>query len=250
MNKRLAALNVLLVAVPVFGGWWGWTHWREAEGERQRVLGARVPKTQATAVSPVPAPAAPQAVKYVDVASRDLFTIDRNPTVIVPAPPVVEKPKVMPPLPRIYGVLGLPSGVTAMMSEQAGLAAKTVRAGDKIGEFEIARIDHDDVTFVWDGKEIKRKVEELMDRQHVDNSSAAAGPAAPPPPAPNQPQAAQMSLSAPVNPSFGVEIGAPGHSELACKPGDSSPEGTVVDGRRKVITPMPFGNICRWVPVQ
>jgi hypothetical protein len=32
-----------------------------------------------------------------------------------------------------------------------------------------------------------------------------------------------------------------------CKPGDTSPAGTVVDGYKKVIEQTPFGAACRWV---
>jgi hypothetical protein len=48
----------------------------------------------------------------------------------------------------------------------------------------------------------------------------------------------------------------PGPGELThfgirlCNPGDTSPEGSVVDGFRKVSSPTPFGSSCLWEPVQ
>lgn len=234
----------MLAAVTVFGAWSGWMHSRETSAAHRAVIDAKIPRSLAIAASPTPSPVPPDAVKYVDVATKDLFTTDRNPTVIVPPPPV-EKPKVMPPLPRVYGVLGLPGGTKAMMAERAGQSVRTVSVGDQVGEFELTRLDHDNVAFKWDGKEIQKKVEELMDRQQTD----APGAAAPGPAGPFASPNAQLSLQ---SRQMGAEVGSPGKPEKACLPGDNTPAGTIVDGYRKVLSQMPIINatVCRWVPVQ
>src|SRR5665213_4381676 len=92
----------------------------------------------------------------------------------------------MPPLPVVFGVMGLPSGTKAIMAEKKGADSKTVRSGDTIGEFQIVALDPVNVTFLWDGKQISRKIDDLIDRSGntppAGAPQAATGPAAPPPP--------------------------------------------------------------------
>ena len=79
-------------------------------------------------------------MKYADVANKNLFSEDRNPNIIVD-PPKVETPKPMPPLPVVYGMMGLPSGTKAIMAEKPGAPSTTVRAGETLGEFKIVALD-------------------------------------------------------------------------------------------------------------
>jgi hypothetical protein len=240
-------LNALLAAAIAAGAWQGSTHWLAVRAQQRNTLEARVRAAVPPPPAPAPKPEAPAAANYVDVATNNLFSRDRNPTVVIEAPKI-EKPKQMPPLPVVYGVLGLPSGVKALMAEKAGAGSKSVKAGDQIGEFQIAALDPQNVTFVWDGQEIHKKIEDLLDRSNHDQAGggsaggqpgvAANAPAVPPP--------ATVTGSA----AIGVEVGTPGHSERVCKPCDNSPADTVIDGYKKVLLPMPFGVNCRWIPVQ
>ena len=50
-------------------------------------------------------------------------------------------------------------------------------------------------------------------------------------------------------PDLGVEVGTATQPARACKPGDNSPAGTVVDGYKKTVIPSPFGSMCRWEAV-
>lgn len=262
MKPRLLVLNVALLAGLAASIWFGYGQWKETQEARRRVLEAKVAHVNAPQLPGAPKPPAPDAIRYVDVATKDLFSKDRNPTVIIEQT-AEEKPKVMPSLPVIYGVLGLPSGTKALMAERAGLSSKPVHAGDTIGEFRIAALDPRNVTLVWEGKEIRKAVDDLMDRNSRGDGPAAAanGPGAPPPgammnPQMNQPGAQPQPGNPPPPPPqaasgpFGVEIGAAGHSERACRPGDTAPAGTVADGYRKVLTSTPFGTTCRWVQAQ
>jgi hypothetical protein len=262
LKPRLIALNLLLLAGIGTSLWLGRARWRDAEAQRRNALDVKISRVTPPPVSPAPVPEAPPATKYVDVATKDLFSKDRNPTVII-EPPKPEKVREMPSLPVVYGVLGLPSGVKALMAEKPGLSTKSVRAGDTIGEFTIAALDPRSVTFVWEGKEVQKQIEDLMDRA---NSAAPAGPqvsnAAQPLPSnatqvgvPTQVQQPQSPNTPPPqnNPGgavIGGEMGAPGHSERGCRPGDNSPAGAVVEGYRKVLISTPFGTNCRWVPAQ
>ena len=114
-------------------------------------------------LAPTPMPDAALAIKFADVATKDLFSKDRNPAVII-EPPKVEKPKPMPPLPVVYGVLGLPSGTKAIMAVGRGMETRSVRKGDTVGEFKIVSLDPANVVFDWDGQQISRKMDDLIDR--------------------------------------------------------------------------------------
>jgi hypothetical protein len=147
--------------------------------------------------------------------------------------------------------MGLPSGVKALMAERPGAATIPVHTGDSIGEFKIEALDARDVTFAWEDKEIHKKIEDLMDRS---TQAVASGPSGAGPATQSNPAAQGNPPPTPVNssgsPQMGIEVGVPGHSERVCVPGDNSPAGTVVDGYKKVLTPMPFGVNCRWLPSQ
>lgn len=120
-KPRLIALNAGLALGLVLIVWQGRVRWSEAQSERRANLNVPVKRVTPPPMIPAQKPEAVQAAKYVDVAAKNLFSKDRNPTVVVEAAKVVP-PKVMPPLPVVYGVMTLPSGTRAMMSERAGAA--------------------------------------------------------------------------------------------------------------------------------
>ena len=240
-NKLLLVNAVLLVAIGA-GVWRLREAWGGARAREQAVLGSRV------APRPVGnAPADPSiepvlATSYADIAEKMLFAKDRNPTVVVEVKP--EPPKPMPKLPALYGVMNLLDGTTAIMSEKPETKHVGVRPGDKIGEFTLVAVNRDEITFAWEGKEVTRKIDDMIDR---------AGPQQPAPsgvmPRPKpvsgsvEPQSqAQQKRSDPVP---GVEVAK---GIRACQPGDPSPAGTVAEGYKKLVTPTPFGDSCRWVP--
>jgi hypothetical protein len=246
LKPKLIALNLLLLAALGAMGWQARVRWNEAKATREKNLHAQVKPVAAPPLSPTPKPDGAQAAKYADVATKDLFSKDRNPDVIID-PPKVEKVKEMPALPIVYGVMGLPSGTKAIMAEKAGVNSRPVRAGDTIGEFKIALLDPQTVVFDWDGKQISKKIEDLMDRSNSNappaGSATAAGAqtnaVAAPPPRP-------VSPTAPAAPGQDIPT-SQGQSQRACVPGDTSPAGTVVDGYRKTVTQIPFGSLCTWI---
>lgn len=247
MKLKLIALNLLLIAGVAIVAWQARVRWREAQAVRRNNLNVNVKPVTPPPLSPAPKPDAPPATKYAEVATSDLFSKDRNPTVVIEAP-IVAPPKPMPPLPVVYGVLGLPSGVKAIMAEKAGAGSKPVHAGDSVGEFKIVALDAQNVTFEWEGKEIAKPVEDLIDRTgHTapDANSQAAASAPPQPASPPPPQS-----STPSHPALGADIGNEQNPMRACRPDDTSPAGTVVDGYRKEVTSGPFGINCHWVKGQ
>src|SRR6185312_15117735 len=119
LKPKMAVLSALLVIALGAVVWQGRTAWSDAQAKRRTTLNAKAAPIPAPPLSPAPKPGSATAINYADVANKDLFSKDRNPNVVIEPPaPVVEKK--MPPLPVVYGVLGLPSGTKALMSEKPG----------------------------------------------------------------------------------------------------------------------------------
>jgi len=238
LKPKLIALNVLLLAALAVIAWEGRARWMDAQRERETSLNAKPRPAAVKTLPPAAPPAAAQPVQYADVATKDLFAKDRNPNVIIEAPKV-EVPKPMPALPVVYGVLGLPSGTKAIMAAKAGGAGKGVREGDQVGEFKIVSLDTKNVVFDWDGTQVSRKIDDLIDRTSTAAVSQGPAIAAAPPPATVVPGP--------------VKTDDPKQTDKPCVPGDNSPAGTVVDGYRKAYAAAttPFGPMgCHWVAIQ
>lgn len=235
MKNKLLLLNLaLLVAIAVIGRQLQ-SDWRAAR-ERERAMKARQVKPAAPPPSSQQAPPPPvQAAAYIDVAQQNLFARDRNPNVVVEQ----EKPKPVPPFPKFYGVMNLGDGALAILSD--GRNQRPFKAGEKVGEFKLAEIQTESLVFEWEQKKFPKKFVELQDRSSEPAAASestprqAAGPVTPPAPA------------TPARPGPGADMGG---GLSACNPNDSSPAGTVVDGKRKVVTESPFGKVCRWEPVR
>ncbi len=235
-------LNWLLLVAVVAAAWQLRNHWIAARTREQAVLQHRPnplrppPLILSKPVEPV------LAASYADIALKMLFSKDRNPTVVVEEKPVTPKP--MPPLPLLYGVMSLPDGATAVMSEKAGARHMGIRPGDKVGEFTLVAISSEDITLEWDGKQVIKKIDELIDRAGpppaaVEGTPRAAAPAV-------AQSSSQLDTKPSAKPEPGVDVGA---RMRACQAGDTSPAGTVSGGYIKKVTPTPFGDQCRWEPM-
>jgi hypothetical protein len=242
LKPKLLVLNVALAIAVCAIGWQARVRWNEAQELRRTTLNVRVSPAHQPPPIPVPQPETPPAVKYEDVAKKNLFSSDRNPDIVVDPPPVVVA-KPMPPLPIASGVMSLPSGVKAFMAEKPGQQMQMVRLNDRIGEFKIVALDVKNVTFDWDGRQITKRIEDLIDRssdQVASNSGPAAGPNLPPPPPSMAVQQKPLDQNQPPGKDMGQGV-------RSCAAGDNTPAGTIVDGYKKFSEPTPFGPICRWV---
>lgn len=241
MTRRLWALNLVLLLSVGVAAWRLRKDWIAARLRERSLL-------HQTVKPPLPPPviftnpAEPvQAISYAEIVQKMLFSKDRNPTVVVAvAPPPAPKP--MPPLPLLYGVMNLLDGTTAIMSEKTGAKHRGVRLGDKVGEFTLVAVTRDEITLDWDGKEITKKIEEMIDR---------GGTASGPPDAHPAPATAQAAAPPPKAQPKGEAVpGADlGNGKRSCNAGDESPDGTKSGGFVKKLYPMPFGNMCQWVPM-
>jgi hypothetical protein len=229
LKTKLIALNVVLVAGISILAWQVNASWKQAAAERAANLNVRVKPVTVAPAAPQPKPEGATPAQYAQVAEKNLFSSDRNPTVVI-EPEKKEAPKPMPSLPLVYGVMGLPSGVKAIMAEKPGQDSRGIRAGDTIGEFKVLALDTQNIKFEWNGKEIARKIDDLVDRSNPRSGGGNnSGPAAPPPAAPG---VAVAPLASSNTPPAGATQNQDGNYSMTDK-----------DGKKWIMTRSPFGLI-------
>jgi hypothetical protein len=244
VTRKLILLDVALVAVFCYLIWQMRVEWLEEHARARAFLSTLVAQAPAPRVPPLPRVAPLTAMTYAEVAQMNLFSKDRNPQVVLdPVAPPKEKP--IPAFPVTRGVLlwdGTPPVV--MLSLRPGGPQRGYRMGDHIGDWRILAVDGQYITFEWDGKEFKKRIDELMDRSAQVAEAAASQGSTPSAPAAPKTQ----SLSDTNKSDHWVDVGAT--DMRGCKPGDDSSVGAVIDGFKKVVSTTPFGNACRWEQVK
>jgi hypothetical protein len=244
VTRKLILLDVALAALFCFLVFEMRREWVEAHARAQAFLATVVPPVPATPVAPLLKVAPLAAVTYAEVALLNLFSKDRNPQVIIDVEPPKVKP--IPAFPVARGVLlweGTPPVV--VLSLRSGGPQKGYHVGDVIGDWKIASVDNQYVGFEWDGKQFKKRIDELMDH----SAATAPAPASAAASASNAaPTAKAQSLSDSSKSEHWVDVGA--DDMRGCKPGDDTAAGAVVDGFKKVVSSTPFGSACRWEQVK
>ena len=240
-------LNAALLVMVCLLGWYLRQKWIEARAQEHKIRTAKVRPPAVTAPPPLKKVGPIDGPAYAEVATKNLFSADRNPTPVPDPPPPPPPPKPMPPLPTAHGVMlwdGIPPTVVLSLGKGP---QKGYRAGDKIGEFTLVSVNNKEIVFEWEGKQVAKRLDEIMERNQVAQQETAA-PAAP---AAAPAQSAAANLAADSN--LGSNPNGPGKDAGGnihmCNPGDTSPPGTVVDGLEKKVNTTPFGVTCRWEPV-
>jgi len=238
----LSKLRLLDLALLVAAGLLGWQlrrEWVDSHARTLALLHGTLPAAKVPGLAPLDKVDPLNAATYLEIAMKNLFSQDRNPNVIVEVkPPEPEKPP--PPFPVAHGVMlwdGVPP--TIVLSEKANGNQKGYHPGDSIGQWKLVALDNSYVSLEWNGKEFKKRIDELIDLTPVAEVSqpVAASKASRPAPPPTQP------LSTNMKPGPGVDVGG---GQKGCVAGDDSPNGTVVDGMKKVLVATAFGNSCHW----
>ena len=249
MNRKVLLINLALLALI---GWFGWRirlKWRADHAEERAFLSQAPRPRTLLPPSPTPGPAPVKPADYADVAEKMLFSVDRNPTVVVQPPPPPPPPPPMPALPFYFGQMSIGKPVVLLSIAQNG-EQKSYGAGDEVGKFKLLGFDPDSITFEWDGKPVVRKVQDLVPKEPAPAAAAVApAPAAPAPVAPSPSSIIAPAKPEPATrePAPGVDMGA---GNRACVTGDKSPAGTIVDGYRKVIGQSMMGQTCLWEKVK
>ena len=256
MRRNLLLLDLLLVALCGLAGWRFAVHRNERLAEQKAFLERREPpvSTPAVLIAPPPPPAVASA--YVEVAQKLLLSADRNPTVVVE----VVAPKVMPALPRAYGLMDLGNGARVFLATAPGAPQHTYVKGDTIGEFKLLEISRTGLVFGWEDKRVAARYDELRDasaRSKAETAASAGASRRPPPQATSLEAQAPPPNRPPEPQRIGSDAGAqgqpggdPGAASRPCVPGDNAPAGTINGGYRKVIIRTPMANSCIWEKVQ
>ena len=139
---------------------------------------------------------------------------------------------------------------TVMLSEAKGKPQRGYRPGDRVGEFKILAVTGADVTFEWQDKKFTKTLGELADRE----ASKLLAAAPPPPASDNAPSAAAAKPVTTLGGGSSASKQGPGQvmtpTMKQCQPGDTAPDGAIVDGFKKINTATPFGFQCRWEKIQ
>jgi hypothetical protein len=241
LTGKLRLLDLALLVLAGLMYWHLRGEWIASHARDLALLNSSLPATRVALLTPLEKVNSVSAADFADVATKNLFSADRNPNVIVD-PPKPPPPKPQPPFPVAHGVMlwdGVPP--TIVLSEKANGPQKGYHPGDTIGPWTVVSVDNSYADFEWDGKDFKKRLDELIDRTPIAEVSApaaanVAGKAAAAP-APTQ------SLSNASHTGPGADTGA---GFKACYSDDSSPSGAVVDGMKKVVTATPFGSNCHW----
>ncbi len=250
MNRRLVLLNVALLALAGALVWMLRADWFGARAKESAVLARKVEPKKILAPPSLPPVKPVTPGEYLDVAAKMLFAKDRNPTVVIEAPPPKPEPP-MPALPRYYGQMAIGEPIALLSLPPA--AQRGYRAGDTIGDFKLVSFDRDKIEFEWRGKSVERKVEDLRPKDEPPPAPRAA--AAPAPAAPAATQAKSLGGGATDSkPEDATGDSMMGPLEAggshACLPADKSPSGTVHKDFMKNVTPTIVGILCSWEPIK
>jgi hypothetical protein len=209
----------------------------------------------APAAAATPAPqagmaATPSVTGAELIVANNLFSPDRNNTVVL-----VAESKPAPPDPLLIGAMDLGSSRLALMTEggERPGPVKQVKEGEIIGGYKLVKIDSDFVTVEYEGQ--KKRIDVTTVVPQVNAPAAAAQQPRVAQPAivgPNNPPPANVVTAAkptPTNPSGNSTGDATKRSSFDMfGPGvqDTYPAGAVVNGWKKVEHPWPFGGKQVW----
>jgi hypothetical protein len=246
VTRKLILLDLALAAVVCFLVFEMRREWVEAHARAQAFLSAKVKQAPAPRLAALPKVSPLAAIAFAEVAQLNLFSKDRNPQVVIDVEPPKVKP--VPAFPVARGVLLWPgTPPVVVLSLRPGGAQKGYGVGERIGDWMIVSVDSQYVVFEWDGKEFKKRIDELMDRSVAQAAETASTPAASAS-ANAQPAAKAQSLSDSTKSDRWVDVNSP--DMRGCKSGDDTAAGTVVEGFKKVVSVTPFGSACRWEQVK
>jgi len=249
LNRKFILLNLVLLGLIAASVWALRVRWLEAQAHERAILQRAVERRTLLPPPPIAPPKSVTPVEYVDVAQRMLFAKDRNPNVILDAPPPPPPPPPMPPLPSYHGQMAI-GGPIVLLSLPNNPAQKRYSVGDKIGPFKLVSFDTQNITLDWNGKNVERRLVDLAPREAPPAQTPQAAPS---PAAAQAPPGAVKSLSGNAtslsdsNPTLGFDTG---NGFRACNSNDNSPNGTIVDGYKKVVAQGMMGKSCYWEKVK
>ncbi|MFI5174825.1 MAG: hypothetical protein ACHQKY_08215 [Terriglobia bacterium] len=152
--KYLLLLDLLLVAVCV---WMGLALRRQWLANAAAYQVSRIVAPSVTLKQAVEKQKSAEALRknYMVIASRNLLSPDRNDQI---AQEDVARPR--PPKPVLFGVINLSEAKLAMMSSPGTRDFRSLKVGDKIGEYTLTRILSNKVELKWENETVETTTEE------------------------------------------------------------------------------------------
>lgn len=158
MKRKLALINIALVALFVWGSWALYGQYEQAE-QRFEIFDSSAGTVEPPAIpAPGDAPMV-RAASYAPISQRLLFSRDRNSMieVIVPEQQVTQRPQV----PLLAGVVDLGDGPLALMTADPDTAPRWTGIGEKVGEYTLEAVANEKVTLAWNGETVELSQAEL-----------------------------------------------------------------------------------------
>ena len=234
MNKKLIALNLLLVGSVLLSARYFQREWKAYEQRHQiaRLTGIEE-KTVATRSAAAKEGEVPN---YSAIVDKDLFALDRNNLIAVDPP---AHTSFMAPKPVLMGTLELDAEAFALMisgdPRQDNSNYKRIKIGDSLDGYTLTKILDQKVLMTAEGKEVEVRLNEPSKLVARDQ-----GPAG--------------SVGAPGNGNRVTSVGSSnpvtGATTSSEQPKAYIPPGTIVNGRRKIVVPSPFGPMESWEEVK
>jgi hypothetical protein len=255
MPSRRREQMVLLVGLVVLNALLGWDLHRRWRDYQKRTQWIDAPVAPGSASTPSARPRTARTQSFAEIVSQNMFTQERtsqSPQEEVKAPP----------LPFLWGTMNLGTGWFALMApgDQAPGLSQRVVVGQEIGGYKLVSISGSQVVVDWGGKNFNINTADSVRRapRSVANTARPETPAggrttASPTSAGD---AGRVTTVAPASPtvtpfSAGAQKGKTGAAGAA-PPGapPDAPPGAIFGGKRKVVTPTPFGDSVYWVDAE
>jgi hypothetical protein len=253
MSRKVLLLNFALAGLLIWLGVRLSEDWQKASAKRTEVMSRKPQPQEVKAPAAVPAVEAPPATQYLEVATKMLFSKDRNPVEIIPPPPPKPDPPppppppepTPPPMPIYYGQMNFADPVLFLSVDGK---QRSYHKGDKVGEFDLTEFDEESLTLTWKTKTFHKMFAEIKAKEPPKVAQVAAAPAASTgggvTKIGSSPSTANAEKPKSTAPQFGEKQG----TYYMCAAGDTSPDGTVLDGYRLKRMDNLFGSTCQWEP--
>ncbi len=233
MKKNLILFNLLLAVLAVLLGYQLRSRWVRYQSQHDVAL--LNPKAGRTDAGEKSVAAAREPSNYTAIVDNHLFSSDRN-SVIPEDPEASAKPPGLKPI--LMGTLEFGEEPFALMvSDQPRDASsyKELKVGESLDGYTLVKILEQKVIMSVDGNEVEVRLNEP--------SKLVARDTGPTP----QSSSGNAGRVITVGSSIGSSTGGPAVSTPAK---GAIPPGTIVNGKRKIVVPSPFGPMESWEDVK
>jgi hypothetical protein len=238
MKRSYILVNLLLLCSAAFFGYELKSYWSEYRLAHNIALLS--PGSGVSETSPKAGVDSAGVSNYAAIVDNHLFSADR--TNVIPLEAAAETSKSAPPKPILMGTLQLDEDEFALMVSDAqrdNMNYKRLKVGESLDGYTLVKILDQKVMMKGEGKEVEVRLNEpskMVAREIAPAASTAPG-------ATGQVTTVGSGPPATLSVRSGTTTGQ-------AVPKGAIPPGTVVNGRRKILVPSPFGMMESWEEVK